>query len=363
MNQVKVDYILGRRQVEITGMQRYALEIVERAGESVDGLLIDYDVGALSRFLGRFPALVHYPIVVARSRREGSIVHFCSHIQAHLLNYQRLRPSVVTCLDIYPFLNRDHPLSDRCMVRLALRGMLKAEGIIAISDFTKEEVIRVLGYPEDRIYVTPLGVDHEVYKPVPGQDERPRRDLPPVDGKTVLYVGSEQPRKNLSVLLQALAAARKERGDIKLLKVGRPQWKGARQGLLSQVEKLGLRDSVTFVDYVPEDVLPELYRAAGTFVFPSRYEGFGLPPLEAMACGCPVISSNAASLPQVIGGAGITLEPDDIEGFAQAICRVLDEADLREEMRRKGYEQAAKFSWQQTASMTMEVYAEILRGQ
>jgi glycosyltransferase involved in cell wall biosynthesis len=362
VEKLQVDYILGRREEEVNGIHRYALEVIRHGGDMVDGRLIDYDPGVYSRLAGRLPALFYYPLLVARSRRESSVKHFCSHIQAHLLNYLRLKPSVVTCHDIYPVLSRDYPYTDRCMVKLGLRGMLKADRIIAVSEFTKHEIVRVLGYPADRITVVCEGVDHGKYRPLAEPVALPGDHSPRPGNKTLLYVGSEQPRKNLHLLLRAFAAVKKERGDVSLIKVGRPQWKEAREELLRRAEGLGIRDEVIFADYVPEEALPGLYNAADLFVFPSRYEGFGLPLLEAMACGCPVIASNTSSLPQVVGSAGIMLDPDDEGGFVDAICRVLEDRDLHEEMRRKGIEQAGKFSWEKTALETVAVYREALSG-
>ena len=362
MDEMKVDYILGKRVGEINGMQRYAQEIMKHAEEEVGGRLIDYRAISGMGLIGRMPGLVYYPYKVSRRARPGSIKHLCSHIQAYLLNYLRLEPSVVTCYDIYPYVHPGHPFMDKNMVRLGLRGMRKADRIIAISNFTKEEAVRVLGIPHEKIQVIHLGVDRQRFRPFPETAVLPDGYSLPAGKKIVLYVGSEQPRKNLHVLVRAFAAVRRQRKDVVLLKVGRPQWRGARRDLMRQLERLGLQDDVVFHDYVCEDVLPHFYNAAQVFVFPSLYEGFGLPPLEAMACGCPVITSNISSLQEVAGDAGIMLHPEDAEGFADAISRVLAEEDLREGMKRKGLERSAGFTWQRTAKETIGVYREILES-
>jgi glycosyltransferase involved in cell wall biosynthesis len=360
MQTLKVDYILGRRTDEMTGMRRYAREIIERGGSEVDSRFIDHDIDMRIPDLQRIPGLFFYPFIVAREKREGSIKHLCSHIQAHLLNYMRLRPSVVTCYDIYPFLQERYPFVDKSMVKLGIRGMLKADRIIAISRFSREEITRTLDYPRERVRVIYLGVDQESYRPLPRNTSVAEKYGVPADRRIVLYVGSEQPRKNLTVLMQAFAAVRKEVKDAILLKVGRPQWKGAREGLRARIEHLGLDDDVLFIDYIDEIDLPALYNLADVFAFPSRYEGFGLPPLEAMACGCPVVASGTSSLPEVIGEAGITVNPDDAEGLADAICRVLDDGRLRSSMIAAGLEQAKRFSWEATSRETIAVYRELL---
>ncbi len=361
MERLEVDYILGRRDDEMNGMHRYAGEIITHAAREVDGRLIDYRAGLGATTLKRLVGLFYYPFVVSRAKRKGSVKHVCSHIQAHLLNYMGMSPSVVTCYDIYPFLQKEYPLSDRTMVRMGLRGMLKADRIITISRFSRDEIARATGFPRERIEVTYLGVDHERYRPLPEAASLPPMYAPPVGMKTILYVGSEQPRKNLPLLLRAFACVKKERKDVVLLKVGRPQWKGAREELVDLARRLGLRDDVLFFDYVPEESLPVFYNAADLFVFPSRYEGFGLPPLEAMACGCPVVTSNAASLPGVVGEAGMMVDPDDDAGLVSAICKVLEDDGLRGELKERGCEQARRFRWEETARETIAVYRKVLR--
>jgi glycosyltransferase involved in cell wall biosynthesis len=298
--------------------------------------------------------------VVARSRREGSIKHVCSYLQAHLLNYLDLEPSVVTCHDIHQCVEDEYSFGEMSIIRLGLRGMRKADRIITISRFSQEEIARTLDYPKESIKVIYLGVDHDRYKASAKPGKLPQAFSRLVGKKIILYVGSEQPRKNLPVLLRALAVVKRERKDFVLLKAGRSQWKGARRDLVDLVGQLGLKEEVVFADYVPEDDLPLLYGAADVFVFPSLYEGFGLPPLEAMACGCPVITSNASSLPEVVGDAGIMLDPHDETGLAEAIVRVLEDEDLRQGMIARGLEQSRRFSWDVTARETIAVYRELL---
>jgi glycosyltransferase involved in cell wall biosynthesis len=132
--------------------------------------------------------------------------------------------------------------------------------------------------------------------------------------------------------------------------------------LFTQVKQQGLEERVHFTDYIPDEELPGLYNLAEVFAFPSRYEGFGLPPLEAMACGVPVVSSNAASLPEVIGDAGLLVPPDDPDALAAALRRVLSDADLRAELRARGWRQAARFTWDETARRTLAVYESVLHA-
>ncbi|MBC7249972.1 MAG: glycosyltransferase family 4 protein, partial [Anaerolineae bacterium] len=132
--------------------------------------------------------------------------------------------------------------------------------------------------------------------------------------------------------------------------------------IFATVEKLGLKDEVEFAGYVPAEELPLWYNAADLFVFPSLYEGFGLPPLEAMACGTPVVSSNAASLPEVVGEAGLLIDPYDVEGLAAAMRRVLTDRELSTQLRERGLRRARQFSWKEAARQTVAVYEQVLRS-
>jgi glycosyltransferase involved in cell wall biosynthesis len=177
----------------------------------------------------------------------------------------------------------------------------------------------------------------------------------------VLTVGNQQPRKNLGRLLQAwkmLAAAGRDGGSRLVIAGGH---RGRRDDLAALAAALGVRDRVQFLGYVPHEHVPALYAAAAAFVFPSLYEGFGLPLLEAMACGTPVVSSNATSLPEVAGDAAVYFEPIDVSGMVSTIGAVLQDATLRAELRERGLQRAARFSWKACAKAAVAVYEEAVR--
>ncbi|HUV05756.1 MAG TPA: glycosyltransferase family 1 protein, partial [Armatimonadota bacterium] len=238
------------------------------------------------------------------------------------------------------------------------RAVKKADAIIAISESTKRDIVELLGAPEHKIYTTLLGVDPP-YRPV--SDERKERVAREhgLGHSTILYLGTLEPRKNIPALLAAFSQARKSSPakDCTLVLAGGKGWFFNQTFKL--VEDLGLKESVRFTGYVPAEDLPALYSAATVFVYPSLHEGFGLPPLEAMACGTPVITSNASSLPEVVGDAGIMVDPYNVEELAGAILRVLCDPDLRQEMSAKGLERAKKFSWEETARQTLKVYERV----
>jgi glycosyltransferase involved in cell wall biosynthesis len=178
--------------------------------------------------------------------------------------------------------------------------------------------------------------------------------------KCILYVGNEHPRKNVEGLVKAFYRLKKKyRRGLKIIKVGGSCWFGARSRLNALVDALGLQRDLIFSEFASEEHLIALYNAADVFVFPSFYEGFGLPVLEAMACGCPVVASNTSSLPEVVGDAGILVNPYNINGLANAMYEVLANEGLREDLTKRGLARAKRFSWEKTARETLKVYQEV----
>lgn len=276
----------------------------------------------------------------------------------HFARYAFLlkKPFVVTvhdlariCLDF----SRER-LEERIGLRLDITGLKRANHIIAVSQYTKNDIIKYLGISGKKISVIYNGIDHHIFRPTKGN---------PFPHLYLLYVGSERPRKNLGRLLQAFAKVKMEFAHLKLVKVGPPgRSKGFRRKLIRQIEDLGLRDEVIIVDYVPKAELPNYYSSAAALVYPSLYEGFGFPPLEAMACGCPVITSNTSSLPEIVGDAAIMVNPYDVDELAKAIAEVLTDSRLREQLVEKGLAQAKRFSWQKATEETMGVYKKLEAG-
>jgi len=306
-------------------------------------------------------AIWHDRGFVRKLNKLGDIVHLPNH---HLGRYGNLLkvPYIITVHDLIryldlkrheTFINRPN-LRDRFYLNLDYKGIKRAKRIIAISQTTKNDLMHYLNIPSERISVVYLGVDHKLFRPVSHRI---------YDYPYILFVGSEQPRKNFTGLLEAFRQLKTEPRfkDLKLVKVGRAGGQEAnfRRPAMEVIETLGLADEVIFTDFVPEADLPIYYSGADVFVLPSLYEGFGFPVLEAMACGCPVVTSNTTSLPEVVGEAGIMVNPYDADSLAQAIRQVLTDSELRDNMARKGLEQAKKFSWEKTAKQTLAVYNKV----
>ncbi len=232
------------------------------------------------------------------------------------------------------------------------RSVRRADLVLADSQSTKDDLVELLGVEPNKIEVVYPGVE-ERFHPIKDQailkEVRKRYNLPP---PFILGLGTLQPRKNFARLIEAFADLRF--ADLRLVIVGGKGW--LYEEIFATVERLGLEEKVIFPGFVADEDLPALYNLADLFVFPSLYEGFGLPPLEALACGTPVITSNASSLPEVVGEAGLMVEATDTEGLTEAMRRVLEDDALREGMIASGLEQARQFTWQKAAARLLNLY-------
>ena len=233
----------------------------------------------------------------------------------------------------------------------------EADVVIAISEATKCDIVTHLGIPEDKIHVVYAGVAPH-YRPVVDSASL-RQTLSTfrlTPNEYLLHVGTLEPRKNLRRLVEAYALLVKEAPVPvpELVLAGAGGWNY--QEILALIKGLGLQDRVRCIGRVPAEVLPALYSGARVFVYPSLYEGFGLPPLEAMACGTPVITSNTSSLPEVVGDAGIMVSPTDVTALAEAMASMLFDPDRCQILREAGLQRAAQFSWKRAAHEMLEIY-------
>ena len=266
-------------------------------------------------------------------------------------------PSVVTIHDISPILfPQTFRRINRMYTKWAIRRSAKhAAQLFTVSEHAKKEIVEHLGVTPERVTVTYDACDARFSPPSAAELAafRHRNNLP---DRYLFYLGTLEPRKNIPRLIDAYAQIAKESG-VPLLIGGGKGW--LYEPILAQAERLQLGEMLRFVGYVPQEEQHLWYGAATAFVFPSLYEGFGMPPLEAMACGTPVIASNASCLPEIVGDAALQVDPYDVDALAAAMRRVLADADLRAEMRMKGIQQAAKFSWLETAKRTHAVYQAV----
>jgi glycosyltransferase involved in cell wall biosynthesis len=270
-------------------------------------------------------------------------------------------PVVVTIHDL-AFERMPETFTRRGSFQLKLtvrRTAKKAARVATVSEYSRQDLLDIYKLPPEKVVVTYNGVESS-FTPrpsVPNEAEEVRRRFG-VSRDFLLAVGSLQPRKNLVRLVRAYARLRSERQDFKdqLVIVGRKLWLASE--IFDEVKRHRWADDVILTGYVADEDLPALYRAARAFVYPSLFEGFGLPPLEAMACGTPVVTSDVSSLPEITGDAALLIDPNDEGALANALIEVVNNDRLRAELREKGIAQAEKFTWRDAAEKTLRLYRE-----
>lgn len=240
------------------------------------------------------------------------------------------------------------------------RSATAAARVLTVSAFSASEISAAYGVPRSRITVTPLGV-HSAFG---AGDRNLPLDLPAnVTEPFVLHVGDLHERRNLPVVVDAVIAARRHFGSsVALSLVLAGVDRGVRDGLCAMASEAGVPDAVVALGAVSEERVHALYRGATALVYPSLYEGFGLPLIEAMASGTPVLASHEASIPEVLGGAGVLLDPYDVGAWRDAIVHLVNDEALRNDLRARGLARAATFTWQRTARLTLDVYREAARA-
>lgn len=265
---------------------------------------------------------------------------------------------VATIYDLIPIKFPDF-IGEKISKRFINNVISKADMVIAVSNSTKEDILEYFDIPGNKVEVVAPGFDSELYRQIQGKSMIDKiKAKYGIDRKYILFVGEIKPNKNLERLMKAYSILPNYlKSDCLLVICGKKGW--FFEGVFRAVKELKLEEKVIFTGYIPDEDLPFLMNGAEVFVCPSLYEGFGLPPLEAMACGTPVISSKVSSLPEVIGDAGILINPNDVEGLSNAILRILSSNELRAQLSEKGLKQANKFSWEKTASQTVEIYNKV----
>ncbi len=361
---------------KLAGNESYAVNLIEALAE-IDGVN-DYTLYVTTaegydRFHQRWPnfkvqttlphtPLIRIPLTLSAELRKHPV---------DVLHVQFTAPPFCPC----PVVVSIHDLSfehlpetfnrrSRTQLRLTVRhSARRAAKILTLSEHTRNDVIDTYGIDPNRITAIPLAAPAH-FGPVTYEKELQRvRQTYGIDGDYVLSVGSIQPRKNLVRLIKAYASLRGKQGGNnfpKLVLVGKRAW--LYDETLRALEETGIGDSVVLTGYVPESDLPALYSGALCFIYPSFFEGFGLPPLEAMKCGAPVIVGNATSLPEVVGDAALKVDPFDVSAIAWAMDQLIKDAELRQELRDKGLARARLFDWKETARQTLAVYEQVHRG-
>jgi glycosyltransferase involved in cell wall biosynthesis len=235
----------------------------------------------------------------------------------------------------------------------------KSDRILTVSEQSKRDILKFFDVPPEKIVVTPNAIDDRLSVPPSEEQVTQTRERYQLSQSYLLYVGNIKPHKNLERLIEAFHLVRMQgRSELELLIIGDEISK--LQALRRAVHKYDIHRYVRFFGYVPDMTLSVLYRLASVFVFPSLYEGFGLPPLEAMASGTPVVTSNVSSLPEVVGDAAMLVDPHSAEAIADGILKVLRSTHLREDLRQRGLRRAQEYSWARSVRRVREVYGEVL---
>ncbi len=312
---------------------------------------------ALVRYIG-------YPFKA--SRLEADVFHILDHSYAHLLLSLDSRRSVVTCHDLIPLLISrgvlDIPMPSHVgwSFFFRMRLMKRAAYIISVSESTRRDIIRYLGVDPERIITIANGVSQAFHPDCDRQKTAQLTNLLHIqaDAKVVLNVSGNSGYKNIQSILRAMNILRQRRLKVVFLRVGEDFSPAEKQ----LVEELKLSDCVRYVGSPKSDEdLIHFYQLAHVFAFPSLYEGFGWPPVEAMRCGTPVVASNAGSLPEVLGDAALLVDPKDSLGLADAVGALMQNPSLHAEMAARGLKRAGQYTWDRTAEQTRGVYQRVMQ--
>ena len=295
-------------------------------------------------------------------RDRADLVHLPSTIVPPILPC----PAVVTVHDLawarYP--ETYDPADLHMQTQVVPRSIRRAAHVIAVSQSTADDLVEMLGVPASKITVTPLGVSAQFRPEGPplASDAFPGAERLAAGYLLAVATGGPHPRKNVARLLEAYEQVRRAGPAAPLVIAGGISSPAGRQ-FISHAASLGLRDDVVFAGSVGESVLPSLYRGATVLAYPSLYEGFGLPILEAMASGVPVITSDRSSMKEVAGEAAVLIDPENVQDLASALKRVLSDGGLRQDLRRRGLARSREFRWERTARETAAVYRRFGREQ
>lgn len=370
MNVGILSWILDRQR---TGIDNYLYNIVEemiKAGKARDISLIHYKKTedpiydetneVIIKKMSLLTNLLGIPYSINKAKID--ILHVPAHYHNQTAPFflNKNLKKILTIHDLTPLLFPETHMRMTVMLWNSTLKLIKdrVDAIITDSMNTKNDCIKHLNIPEDKIKVVPLAADTQ-YKPL-SNIEKVKKELKikfNLKMPFILCVGTLEKRKNLPTLFEAFSKLKNNGVKHKLVIVGMKGWKYGE--IFETLSKLNLNDDVIFTGYIPDEDLVKFYNAADLFVYPSLYEGFGLPPLEAMACGTPVITSNTSSLPEVVGNAGLMVDPYDFDALADKMYQILTDDGLRNMLSKKSLHRAKMFSWEKTARETWKVYQDV----
>ncbi|AOR22569.1 glycosyltransferase family 4 protein [Clostridium taeniosporum] len=280
------------------------------------------------------------------------------------LEYSNSYKKVVTIHDLIPYVMPE--TVGKGYLERFLRDMpriiFNSDGILTVSEYSKKDILKFFnGYPEDKIFVTPLAANSKFKILNKKRCKNYLKSKFNINSEFALYIGGFSSRKNVFGLIKAYMEIYKDlKNQCKLVLVGGLKDEGEK--LLNFVKNNNLEDNIIFPGYVSDNLLPIFYNACEVFVYPSFYEGFGLPPLEAMSCGAPVISSNISSIPEVTSTDAVLINPYDEDSLKNSLIKVLNNDNLKADLSKRGYNRSLQFTWRQTAKKTLDAYKKILQS-
>ena len=346
--------------------EEYAWTFLEERGLPVDPLVYGKPSILHTPLFARVPKIIEsqWSLPFNIPKKSFEMIHFLSHEDAAILSPS---PFVVSVMDTITIAMRQlynpwQRIKYKAVSHIAQRIIQNAVMVIAISEHTKKDIIHYYGIPSEKICVVPLAAEERFFQSWLPDDIRQVRNRYELPANFILYVGGIDPRKNLGILFKAMKILNDQGSSCPLLAfAGRISDQREYPEMKNTIRSLGIEQFIKFLGYVPDGDLPLLYQASTAFVYPSRYEGFGLPILQAMAAGTPVITTKLSSIPEVAGNAALFIDPDDPGSLAHGIISLLTNSDMRSSMIISGKRQAAAFSWKRTANETLEVYREALK--
>ncbi len=266
---------------------------------------------------------------------------------------------IITVHDLVAFLfPASHNAKAVLIERLTLRRAIKkAARIFVVSENTQKDLLKRFKYPHSHIHLVPCAPSDFFREPVKPEEIAKFKAKYKLPEQFILAVGTLEPRKNFGTLIKSFVLIKAKLPHSKLVIVGKKGWKYSH--IEDKLKEFKLENEVIFPGYLDGEDLKKMYAAATVFVFPSLYEGFGIPPLEAMACGCPVVSSNVASLPEVVGDAGILIEPKNARKIADSVISLIENDQIRNMLIERGLRRAEKFSWQKSAEAALAVFEKM----
>lgn len=363
--------IVDKKKEKTDGFGRYSNSFLEELSKIIRVTLLDIQSRKIPKIIIELSKLIGFDIdfinknnpsklfINYNDENKKKIIHVMNQTLGIPFIFSKPKNLVVTVYDVMPLhLNycRIKFFLNRLIYRLQLIGVKRADRIITTSQIVRQDIAKYLPFDINKIEVVPGGVDFDKFKVI----LKPKK-FNHFNGskKVILFVGSEIPRKNFARVLYAFAKVKQKIKEVKLLKVGDAIDNSGREESIRLIHELNLTNDVKFVGQVEED-LPHYYNQANLLVFTTLYEGFGLPPLEAMACGCPVLGSKTGSQPEVLNDAALLVDPYSVEEISAGMIKILEDASFANLLRERGLKRAGEFTWRKCAEETIKIYEKII---